>query len=70
MWDNCFVFQYTSIEKESESYMSYEDFVRRFLGLLTEDNYNPDTVKRLANCLDTNKNGYDWFIVWNLQFYF
>lgn len=37
--------------------MTPNDFVRRFLGLLPHDNYNEETVKLLANVVDTTKDG-------------
>ncbi len=37
--------------------MSCDDFVRGYLGLLKDDNYNQETVKILANSVDTTKDG-------------
>ena len=37
--------------------MSTDDFIRSYLGLYTEDNYNPKTVKMLGSILDTSKDG-------------
>lgn len=38
--------------------MTSEDFIRSYLGLYNEDNYEPKTVKLLGNILDTSKDGY------------
>lgn len=32
--------------------MTYADFIRRFLGLLTEDSYNPETLDILGKAVD------------------
>ena len=46
--------QYASVEKEGEWFMTHEDFVCRYLQLASpEDNAN--TVKFLADVADTNK---------------
>ena len=37
--------------------MTASDFIRRFLGLMTHENYNEDTVRLLANVVDTTKDG-------------
>lgn len=41
--------------------MTNEDFIRGYLGLYNEPDYNPNTVKLLGNILDTSKDGYDIF---------
>jgi len=38
-----------------------EDFVQKFLGLMSEEDYNPDTLKLLANSVDLDKNGFICF---------
>lgn len=43
--------------------MTKEDFIRRYLGLYTEDNFNPRTVNILGGVLDTSKDGYDFIIL-------
>ncbi len=50
-------FQYSSIEKDGEHYMSGTDFVQRYLGLLKEGDYNQDTLNLFANIVDTTKDG-------------
>lgn len=51
-------FQYATKAIGSEKFMSPSDFVRSYLGLLADDNYNPETLRRIANCADTTKDGY------------
>jgi solute carrier family 25 aspartate/glutamate transporter 12/13 len=48
---------YASVDKEGKHYMSENDFVRRYLGLYTEDNYNRETVRLIASAADTSKDG-------------
>ncbi|XP_067140843.1 calcium-binding mitochondrial carrier protein Aralar1-like isoform X2 [Centruroides vittatus] len=49
--------KYASVEKDSDKFMTPEDFVRGFLGLYRHDDYNPHTVRLLGNILDTSKDG-------------
>uniref|UniRef100_A0A2A6BZC3 HLH domain-containing protein n=1 Tax=Pristionchus pacificus TaxID=54126 RepID=A0A2A6BZC3_PRIPA len=49
--------QYASKEREGKKFMTSEDFIRRYLGLYTEDNYNKESVKILASAADTTKDG-------------
>lgn len=35
-----------------------EDFIQKYLGLMSEKDYNPKTLKILANAVDLDKNGY------------
>ena len=35
-----------------------EDFIQKFLGLMSEKDYNPETLRILANAVDLDKNGY------------
>ncbi|KAF8788513.1 calcium-binding mitochondrial carrier protein Aralar1-like [Argiope bruennichi] len=49
--------KYASVEKNGELFMTPEDFVRRFLGIYQDENYNPKTVKLLGSILDTSKDG-------------
>ncbi|VDM54948.1 unnamed protein product [Angiostrongylus costaricensis] len=37
--------------------MTAEDFIRRYLGLFTEENYNRESVRLLASAADTTKDG-------------
>uniref|UniRef100_A0A914BUP8 EF-hand domain-containing protein n=1 Tax=Acrobeloides nanus TaxID=290746 RepID=A0A914BUP8_9BILA len=45
------------IQKDGKKYMTDEDFVRKYLGLYTEPNYNKETVRLLASAADTSKDG-------------
>ena len=38
--------------------MTYDDFVRGFLGLFPYENPNPDTIRMLGSIADTNKDGF------------
>ncbi|XP_076631816.1 calcium-binding mitochondrial carrier protein Aralar1 isoform X6 [Colletes latitarsis] len=49
--------QYASQEKNGERFMTPSDFVRSYLGLYTDTDYNPDSVKLLAGIVDTSKDG-------------
>ena len=50
-------FQYASVTKDGEKYMSAEDFIQGYIGLLPKDQFNTETVKLLANTVDTTKDG-------------
>ncbi|XP_017756276.1 PREDICTED: calcium-binding mitochondrial carrier protein Aralar1 isoform X6 [Eufriesea mexicana] len=49
--------QYASQEKNGERFMTSSDFVRSYLGLYTNPDYNPDSVNLLAGIVDTSKDG-------------
>ncbi|XP_034939163.1 calcium-binding mitochondrial carrier protein Aralar1 isoform X1 [Chelonus insularis] len=49
--------QYATQEKNGERFMTSSDFVRSYLGLYTNVDYNPDSVALLAGIVDTNKDG-------------
>uniref|UniRef100_A0AC35GMH6 Uncharacterized protein n=1 Tax=Panagrolaimus sp. PS1159 TaxID=55785 RepID=A0AC35GMH6_9BILA len=49
--------QYASIEKDGRKFMTDSDFIRKYLGLYTEENYNRETVRLLASAADTSKDG-------------
>ncbi|XP_076683811.1 calcium-binding mitochondrial carrier protein Aralar1 isoform X2 [Andrena cerasifolii] len=49
--------QYASQEKNGERFMTPADFVRSYLGLYTDADYNPDSVNLLAGIVDTSKDG-------------
>ncbi|KAI4491263.1 hypothetical protein M0802_010297 [Mischocyttarus mexicanus] len=49
--------QYATQEKNGERFMTPSDFVRSFLGLYTDAEYNPDSVDLLAGIADTSKDG-------------
>lgn len=50
--------QYASQEKNGERFMTPSDFVRSYLGLYTNPDYNPDSVNLLAGIVDTSKDGF------------
>ncbi|XGW08421.1 hypothetical protein V3C99_011053 [Haemonchus contortus] len=43
--------------KDGQKYMTSEDFIRKYLGLFTEENYNRESVRLLASAADTTKDG-------------
>ncbi|KAL1505732.1 hypothetical protein ABEB36_005228 [Hypothenemus hampei] len=49
--------KYASIEKNGEKFMTSDDFVVKYLGLLNEKDYNADTARLLAGIVDTSKDG-------------
>ncbi|XP_033217961.1 calcium-binding mitochondrial carrier protein Aralar1 isoform X3 [Belonocnema kinseyi] len=49
--------QYATQEKNGERFMTPADFVRSYLGLYTDADYNPDSVNLLAGIVDTSKDG-------------
>lgn len=49
--------KFASVEKNGQRYMTPEDFIRSYLGLYSEDDYNQRTVKMLGDILDTSKDG-------------
>uniref|UniRef100_A0A914HB78 EF-hand domain-containing protein n=1 Tax=Globodera rostochiensis TaxID=31243 RepID=A0A914HB78_GLORO len=49
--------EYASIEKNGKRFMTAADFIRKYLGLYAEDNYNRETVRLLASAADTAKDG-------------
>lgn len=40
-----------------------EDLIQKYLGLMSENDFNEKTLKILANCVDLNKDGLVFFIV-------
>ncbi|XP_071826694.1 electrogenic aspartate/glutamate antiporter SLC25A13, mitochondrial-like isoform X2 [Apostichopus japonicus] len=51
-----------SVEKKGEQFMTSEDFIRGYLGMQAERNYNADTMKLLAGVVDQTKDGLISFI--------
>ncbi|CAJ0957825.1 unnamed protein product, partial [Mesorhabditis belari] len=49
--------KYASTNRNGKKFMTSEDFIRRFLGLYTEENFNEETVRLLASAADTTKDG-------------
>lgn len=46
------------MEKNGERFMTAPDFVRGFLGLYKDANYNSQSVKLLGGIIDTSKDGF------------
>lgn len=49
--------RFASRTKDGKKYMTAEDFIRRYLGLYTDENYNRESVRLLASAADTTKDG-------------
>ncbi|KAL0271221.1 UNVERIFIED_CONTAM: hypothetical protein PYX00_008388 [Menopon gallinae] len=49
--------KYASIEKEGVKYMTSSDFIQSYLGILTGENINKESVGLLAGIVDTSKDG-------------
>ncbi|KJH44448.1 Calcium-binding carrier protein Aralar1 [Dictyocaulus viviparus] len=49
--------RFASKTKDNKKYMTSEDFIRKYLGLFTEENYNRESVRLLASAADTTKDG-------------
>jgi len=49
--------------------MTASDFICRFLGLIPAQNCNEETVRLLANVVDTTKDGYGYYYYYYYFFY-
>ncbi|KAF1763657.1 hypothetical protein GCK72_011924 [Caenorhabditis remanei] len=49
--------RFASKEVKGKKLMTPEDFIRGYLGLYTEENYNKETIRLLASAADTTKDG-------------
>ncbi|XP_053603299.1 calcium-binding mitochondrial carrier protein Aralar1 isoform X1 [Plodia interpunctella] len=49
---------YATVEKNGERHITSEDFVRKFLGLFPEDDYNKQSVELIAGIVDMDKDGF------------
>uniref|UniRef100_A0A0K0G478 Calcium-binding mitochondrial carrier protein Aralar1 (inferred by orthology to a human protein) n=1 Tax=Strongyloides venezuelensis TaxID=75913 RepID=A0A0K0G478_STRVS len=47
--------KYASIEKGNEKYMTDDDFIRKYLNLYMDNDYNKKTVRLLASAVNTSK---------------
>ncbi|CAJ0605535.1 unnamed protein product [Cylicocyclus nassatus] len=47
----------SKVGKDGKKYMTAEDFIRKYLGLYTDENYNRESVRLLASAADTTKDG-------------
>ena len=52
-----FTSQYASQEVNGEKFMTPTDFIRGFLGLFPDENFNKDSVTLLGGIIDTSKDG-------------
>ena len=49
--------KYVSITRQGDKFMTPDDFVRKFLGLYPDENFDPETVRLLGSVADTSKDG-------------
>ena len=49
--------KYASVTEGGRKFLTYEDFVVRFLGLLPEEGYNKETLALFGGILDQGKDG-------------
>ncbi|GBP18853.1 Calcium-binding mitochondrial carrier protein Aralar1 [Eumeta japonica] len=49
--------KFATVERNGEKHITSEDFVRKFLGLFDEDDYNKESVKLIAGIVDMDKDG-------------
>ena len=49
--------KYASKDVQGEKFMTYSDFVLRYLKLLNEDNFDEYTLDVLASTVDTSRDG-------------
>ncbi|KAH9643319.1 hypothetical protein HF086_012989 [Spodoptera exigua] len=50
--------KFATVDRNGEKFITSEDFVRKFLGLFEEDDYNAESVKLIAGIVDMDKDGY------------
>ena len=50
--------KYATGGNENEKLMTSSDFIRGFLGLFPDANFNPRSVSLLGGIIDTSKDGY------------
>lgn len=53
--------KYANYSVYNQKAMKTEDFIQKYLGLMSEKDYNPNTLRLLANAIDLDKNGYICF---------
>lgn len=53
--------KYANFSIYNQKAIKTEDFIQKYLGLMSEKDYNPTTLKFLANTVDLDKNGYIGF---------
>ncbi|XP_073942676.1 calcium-binding mitochondrial carrier protein aralar1 isoform X1 [Choristoneura fumiferana] len=49
--------KFATVEKNGERFITSEDFVRKFLGLFDENDFNKESVELIAGIVDMDKNG-------------
>jgi len=49
--------QYSSRREHGEPYMTYTDFIQRYMGLLDEKNYDEYTLQLFGSSIDTSRDG-------------
>lgn len=49
--------KYVSVTRQGDKFMTLDDFVRKFLRLYPDENFDPDTVQLLGSVADTSKDG-------------
>ncbi|KAF9797029.1 hypothetical protein SFRURICE_006904 [Spodoptera frugiperda] len=50
--------KFATVDRNGERFITSEDFVRKFLGLFEEDDYNAESVKLIAGIVDMDKDGF------------
>ncbi|XP_049886743.1 calcium-binding mitochondrial carrier protein Aralar1-like isoform X2 [Pectinophora gossypiella] len=50
--------KYATVDRNGEKYITSEDFVRKYLGLFDEDDYNKESVQLIAGIVDMDKDGF------------
>ena len=51
------IFQYASVTEGEEKFMTYSDFIQRFLQLLDTDDFNEYTLQLFGSSIDTSRDG-------------
>lgn len=49
--------QYAHVEKNGEKFIAANDFIQKFLGILTEGSSNLESIQLFAGIADTTKDG-------------
>lgn len=50
--------QYASVAEGEEKFMTYSDFIQKYLGLLDPSNYNEYTLQLFGSSVDTSRDKY------------
>ena len=54
---NNLLFQYASVEKDGQKYMTSSDLIRKYILMFQHENYNEDTINLLAGVADSTGDG-------------